>query len=60
MKINKELAQEISNKVMQVIPYNVNIMDDIGRIIGSGDKNRIDNYHQGAKLAIEQGSIVSI
>jgi carbohydrate diacid regulator len=60
MKINKELAQEISNKVMQVIPYNVNIMDDIGRIIGSGDPDRIDNYHQGATLAIEQGSIVSI
>src|SRR3954447_25270580 len=60
MNINKVLAQEIANKVMQVIPYNVNIMDDIGRIIGSGDPGRIDNYHQGAQLAIEQESIVSI
>lgn len=60
MNINKVLAQEIANKVMQVIPYNVNIMDDIGRIIGSGDPGRIDNYHQGAQLAIEQESLVSI
>ena len=60
MNINKTLAQEIANKVMQVIPYNVNIMDEIGRIIGSGDSERIDNYHQGAQLAIEQESIVSI
>jgi carbohydrate diacid regulator len=60
MKMNKPLAQEIANKVMQVIPYNVNIMDEIGRIIGSGDPERIDTYHQGAQLAIKQESIVSI
>ena len=60
MNMNKTLAQEIANKVMQVIPYNVNIMDEIGRIIGSGDPERIDTYHQGAQSAIEQESIVSI
>ena len=60
MNMTKTLAQEIANKVMQVIPYNVNIIDEIGRIIGSGDPERIDTYHQGAKLAIEQESIVSV
>jgi carbohydrate diacid regulator len=40
MKINKVLAQEIADKVMTVIPYNVNIMDETGMIIGSGDAYR--------------------
>jgi carbohydrate diacid regulator len=60
MIINKVLAQEIANKVMKVLPYNVNIMDDIGLIIGSGDQERIGTYHQGAIKAIEQGKNVSI
>ncbi|MGJ7919070.1 CdaR family transcriptional regulator [Neobacillus sp. LXY-4] len=60
MKMNKVLAQEIANKVMKVIPYNVNIMDDIGLIIGSGDSDRIGTYHQGAIAAIECGTIVSV
>lgn len=60
MKMNKLLAQEISNKVMQVIPYNVNIMDHIGLIIGSGDTERVGTFHEGAITAIEQGTIVSI
>lgn len=60
MKINKILAQEIAEKVMKVIPYNVNIMDEVGLIIGSGDKKRIDTYHQGAISAIECGKMVSI
>ncbi|MFP7298448.1 CdaR family transcriptional regulator [Neobacillus niacini] len=60
MKINRLLAQEIANKVMMVIPYNVNIMDETGMIIGSGDADRMGTYHQGAMLAVEQGLIVSI
>ncbi|MFL6516628.1 MAG: CdaR family transcriptional regulator, partial [Bacillus sp. (in: firmicutes)] len=60
MKINNELAQEIANKVMNVLPYNVNIMDDIGLIIGSGDPERIGSFHHGAVAAIEQGKHVSI
>jgi carbohydrate diacid regulator len=60
MKINKVLAQEIADKVMKVIPYNVNIMDEVGLIIGSGDTERIDTYHQGAIAAIDRGTIISI
>ncbi|MFF2446453.1 CdaR family transcriptional regulator [Neobacillus sp. NPDC058068] len=60
MKINKILAQEIADKVMKVIPYNVNIMDEVGLIIGSGDPQRIGTYHQGAISAIEQKKIISI
>jgi len=60
VKINQALAQVIADKVMKVIPYNVNIMDEIGVIIGSGAPERIGTYHQGAVSAIEQGTIVSI
>jgi carbohydrate diacid regulator len=60
MKVNKVLAQEIADKVMKVIPYKVNIMDENGLIIGSGDKERIDTSHEGAISAIQQGTIISI
>lgn len=60
MIINKDLAQEIADKVMKVIPYNVNIMDEIGRIIGSGDPQRLNTYHKGAISAIEQGTIIAV
>lgn len=60
MKINKVLAQEIANKVMKVIPYNVNIMDEVGLIIGSGEEERINTYHQGAISAIDHGTIINI
>lgn len=46
--LSRELAQNISKKMMEVIPYNVNIMNEKGVIIGSGDKNRIGNIHKGA------------
>jgi carbohydrate diacid regulator len=60
MKISRVLAQEIANKVMLVIPYNVNIMDESGMIIGSGEADRIGTYHQGAISALEHGAIVTI
>ncbi|WP_026568096.1 CdaR family transcriptional regulator [Bacillus sp. UNC41MFS5] len=60
MKINRVLAQEIADKVMMVIPYNVNIMDEVGMIIGSGNADRIGTFHQGAISAVEHGKIVSI
>lgn len=60
LKIHKVLAQEIADKVMKVIPYNVNIMDEVGTIIGSGEANRIGTFHEGALSAINLGKIVSV
>lgn len=60
MEIKSELAQEIANKVMKVIPYNVNIMNDTGLIIGSGEEERINTYHQGAIEAIDQKKLISV
>lgn len=52
MRLNKDLAQNISDKVMEILPYNINIMNEKGVIIGSGDKTRIDTIHEGAIEAI--------
>ncbi|WP_251550420.1 CdaR family transcriptional regulator [Neobacillus muris] len=53
-------AQNIVNKMMKDIPYNINIMDKNGIIIGSGNKERIGTLHQGAAAAIKQRRIVEI
>lgn len=53
MKLSKNIAQKIVLKMMKVIPYNINVMDENGVIIGSGDIKRIGNIHEGAKKAIE-------
>ncbi len=53
MKLSKNIAQKIVLKMMDIIPYNINVMDENGIIIGSGDTSRIGNIHEGAKIAIE-------
>jgi len=54
MKIDPVLAQSIVNKMMAQIPYNVNMMDEHGYVIASGDETRINTLHVGALDAIEQ------
>jgi carbohydrate diacid regulator len=39
--------------MMDIIPYNVNVMDNKGIIIASGDKDRIDTLHLGAQGALD-------
>lgn len=53
-------AQNIVDKMMKDIPYNINIMDQAGTIIGSGNKERIGTLHHGAVEAIKQKKIVEI
>ncbi|WP_076459579.1 CdaR family transcriptional regulator [Limosilactobacillus caccae] len=55
MKLNSRLAQSIVDNVMKQIPYNVNIMDEKGYIIASGNPARINTLHVGAVAAIKQG-----
>nr|WP_295970329.1 sugar diacid recognition domain-containing protein [uncultured Bacillus sp.] len=59
-QLTKKQAQQIVNKMMKDIPYNINIMDKQGVIIGSGNKDRIGTLHQGAVEAIQLGKIVEI
>jgi carbohydrate diacid regulator len=52
IKLSKDIAQKIVSEMMDVIPYNINVMDENGVIIGSGDVKRIGNIHEGARKAI--------
>lgn len=55
MKLKPELAQSIVDHMMSQIPYNINIMNENGYIIASGDPTRINTLHIGALDAIRQG-----
>ncbi|MCE2572164.1 helix-turn-helix domain-containing protein [Motilimonas eburnea] len=45
---------------MKIIPHSVNVMDSFGCIIGSGDPARLQQKHEGAKLAITERRVVEI
>ncbi|MED3972120.1 sugar diacid recognition domain-containing protein [Priestia megaterium] len=54
--VTKELAQKIVCRTMEIIDCNINVMNEKGVIIGSGDKNRIDHIHEGALMVLKNGS----
>jgi carbohydrate diacid regulator len=60
MIITTALAQQIIDRIAPMVQQNINIMDSTGKLIGSGQKSRINTYHQGAKDAIERGQFVEI
>lgn len=53
--MNEKLAKEIVSRTMSIIPYNINVMDKDGTIIGSGDKKRLGDIHTGAISVIQTG-----
>lgn len=57
IKLTVEMAQSIVDRMMNVIPYNVNIMNNQGVIIASGDKKRIGQLHEGALDAISRDKL---
>lgn len=54
--LSKELAQSIVEKTMNVVDYNINIMDENGVIIASGNKERIGTIHEGSIIALQRKS----
>jgi len=60
MKITHKLAQNIVNKTMSILEKNINIMDENGVIIGSGDKSRLNQFHEGAAQVIKEGKKLEI
>lgn len=60
MKLTPSIAMSIVNRTMKLLQHNINIMDDKGIIIGSGDPSRISAYHQGADHVIEINKTVEI
>lgn len=55
MKLDPNLAQSIVDKMMASIPYNINMMNEKGYIIASGNKERINTLHLGAIDIIKSG-----
>ncbi|MGV2503197.1 sugar diacid recognition, partial [Priestia megaterium] len=43
-------------RTLEMIDCNINVMNEKGVIIGSGDKNRIDHSHEGALMVLKNGS----
>ncbi|MFC0321981.1 sugar diacid recognition domain-containing protein [Gallibacterium melopsittaci] len=60
MNINKEIAQKIVIRTMKIIPYSVNVMDQNGIIIASGNPSRLNQKHTGAVLAIRENRVIEI
>lgn len=59
-ELDHQLAQDIVDRAMAILPYNVNVMDSQGLILGSGEKNRIDTRHEGAQLVLANHRVVEI
>lgn len=58
--LDASLAQSIVDRAMQILHSNVNVMDERGLIIASGERARIGARHDGALLVLAQGRAVEI
>lgn len=58
--LDARLAQSIVDRTMQILDTNVNVMDERGLIIASGERARIGVRHDGALLVLAQGRAVEI
>ncbi|WP_294406689.1 sugar diacid recognition domain-containing protein [uncultured Clostridium sp.] len=58
--LTKHIAQKIVDKISTVLPYNINIMNKEGIIIGSTNKTRIGSMHYGAAEALTRKKEVQI
>lgn len=59
-ELTHQLAQDIVDRAMAILSYNVNVMDSQGLILGSGEKERINTRHEGAQLVLANRRIVEI
>lgn len=60
MKLDKAIAQQIVTRTMKIIAKSVNVMDENGIIIASGDPSRLQQRHTGAVLALRENRTVEI
>jgi len=58
--LDHSLAQDIVDRAMAILPCNVNVMDYLGIIIGSGDAERLYTRHEGAQLVLANHRVVEI
>ena len=58
--VTKELAQKIVYRTMEIIDCNINVMNEKGVIIGSGDKKRMDQIHEGALMVLKAAVLTKL
>lgn len=58
--IDSHLATAIVERTLDVIPFDVNVMDPHGSILASSDVNRVGELHAGAQLALASARTVEI
>ncbi|HEX6923124.1 MAG TPA: sugar diacid recognition domain-containing protein [Bacillales bacterium] len=58
--LSREMAETIGHETMKTLGRNINIMDERGIILSSGDQKRIDTFHEAARKVIETGKKVVI
>lgn len=59
-ELDHDLAQDIVDRAMAILPFNVNVMDSQGLILGSGEAQRINTRHEGAQLVLANSRVVEI
>ncbi|MTI59547.1 MAG: hypothetical protein FH762_06080 [Firmicutes bacterium] len=60
MYLNPKLAKKIVDKTMNVLGKNINIMDCNGIIIASGERKRVNSFHEISTKVFEKGSTIII
>lgn len=60
MKLSAELAQNIVKSSMEIIDENINIVDENGIILASGNNSRVNTFHEPSLDVIRTGKIVEI
>ncbi len=60
MQLNDMLARQIVSRAMKILSFSVNVMDEHGLIIASGNPERIHQRHEGAVLALTENRVVEI
>ena len=58
--MNPNLAQKIADEVMNGLGYNINVMNQHGIIVGSGNKDRIGNFHEVAMAVLKSHKILEV
>jgi len=60
LKLDIPTAQAIVKRTMQIIPNSVNVMNENGMIIASGNPSRLGERHTGAVIALRNKQAVEI
>lgn len=58
--LKEDTARQIVQRTMSIIDYSVNVMNEYGVIIASGDPRRLHQRHEGAVLALTENRMVMI